>query len=87
MILKDVFDLHNQTNIYTIEDDEGVFCSAGSIQTDFYFALVQLLSQILVVVKVLEAVDSIQKWRSSWLKHNTSNLNVLHLLNRNGNFE
>ena len=35
MIFREVLDLHNQTNIYAIEDDEGVFCSAGSIQTDF----------------------------------------------------
>ena len=35
MILREVLDLHNQTYVYAIEDDEGVFCSAGSIQTDF----------------------------------------------------
>ena len=35
MILKEIFDLYNQTNIYAIEDFEGVFCSAGSRQTNF----------------------------------------------------
>ena len=36
MILREVLDLHNQTYVYAIEDDEGVFfCSAGSIQTDY----------------------------------------------------
>ena len=30
---------------------------------------------------------SVQKWLSSSSKHTTSRLNVLHLLNKNGNFE
>ena len=35
IILKEIFDSHYQNNIYAIEDDEGIFGSAGSIQTDF----------------------------------------------------
>ena len=35
MILREVVDLYNQKIIYALEDDEGVFCSAVSIHTDF----------------------------------------------------